>query len=152
MLLACGKRQEPVVEQPMPFTFDEKLQQIDSLLQHDADSALMVLLSMDKACLVPTGYDDVSRTANACVGALLLSETLYKTYNPQLNRYRSETFRETSLHEAMHCFDSLYANYPQNDDLALLSARSHYMNGVGYYENDSVVDACKETKKIININ
>lgn len=26
----------------------------------------------------------------------------------------------------------------------MLSARSHYMNGVGYYENDSVVEACKE--------
>ena len=26
----------------------------------------------------------------------------------------------------------------------MLSARSHYMNGVGFYENDSVVEACKE--------
>ena len=73
LLLACGKQQKPVAERPLPFTFDENLLQIDSLLQYDADSALMVLLSMDKACLVPMGYDDVSRTANACVGALLLS-------------------------------------------------------------------------------
>ena len=152
LLLACGRQQEPVVEQPLPFTFDENLLRIDSLMQHDADSALMVLLSMDKACLVPTGYDDVSRTANACVGALLLSEALYKTYNPQLNRFVGvETCHGASLQDAMQYFDSLYANYPKNDDLAMLSARSHYMNGVGYYENDSVVDACKEYLKTLEI-
>ena len=33
----------------------------------------------------------------------------------------------------------------------MLSARSHYMNGVGYYENDSVVDACKEYMKTLKI-
>ena len=108
---------------------------------------------MDKACLVPTGcHDSTSCTGKACLAAnannhyhsLLLSEALYKTYNPQLNRYRNETFRETSLQDAVHYFDSLAAQYPDNDDFIMLSARSHYMNGVGYYENDSVVDACKE--------
>ncbi|MBO7460208.1 MAG: hypothetical protein J6T53_04840, partial [Bacteroidales bacterium] len=34
--------------------------------------------------------------------------------------------------------------YPTNDKFAMLAARSHYMNGVGFYENDSVVEACKE--------
>ena len=153
LLLSCAKQPEPVVEQPLPFTFDENLLLVDSLMQSHADTALRILLSMDKACLVPTGcHDSTSCTGKACLAAnannhyhsLLLSEALYKTYNPQLNRYRNETFRETSLHDAMHYFDSLAAQYPDNDDFIMLSARSHYMNGVGYYENDSVVEACKE--------
>ena len=116
-------------------------------MQHDADSALMSLTSFR-----PTeGSGEISSTFNANYQSLLISEALYKTYNPQLNRYRNETFPETSLHEAVQYFDSLYINYPKNDDLALLSARSHYMNGVGYYENDSVVDACKEYLKTLEI-
>lgn len=147
LLLACGKQQEPVVEQPLPFIFDENLQQIDSLMQHDADSALMSLTSFR-----PTeGSREISSTFNTNYQSLLISEALYKTYNPQLNRYRNETFQETSLHEAVQYFDSLYICYPKNDDLALLLARSHYMNGVGYYENDSVVDACKEYLKTLEI-
>jgi tetratricopeptide (TPR) repeat protein len=144
LLLACGKQQEPVVEQPLPFVFDENLQQIDSLMQTDADSALQTLLSFRAQRGTPS-------TFNTNYQSLLLSEALYKTYNPQLNRYRNETFQETSLHEAVQYFDSLYINYPKNDDLALLSARSHYMNGVGYYENDSVVDACREYFKTLEI-
>ena len=138
LLLACGRQQEPVVEQPLPFSFDENLLQIDSLMQHDADSALQTLLSFRAQRGTPS-------TFNANYQSLLISEALYKTDNPQLNRYTSvETYGRTSLHEAIRYFDNLYAGYPQNDDLAMLSARSHYMNGVGFYENDSVVDACKE--------
>ena len=153
LLLACGKQQKPVAEQPLPFTFDENLQQIDSLMQHDADSALMMLidLSNEDDTLSFRAQRGTPSTFNANYQSLLISEALYKTYNPQLNRYRNETFQETSLHEAMQYFDSLYANYPKNDDLAMLSARSHYMNGVGFYENDSVVDACKEYLKTLEI-
>ena len=117
LLLSCVKQPEPVVEpQPLPFSFDENLLRIDSLMQQRPDSALVLLL--DKACLVPTGCDDLSDSANACVGAtgcddlsrsgkaciaaadvnddyrsLLLSEALYKTGNAQLNRFRCETFQ-----------------------------------------------------------
>ena len=145
LLLACGKQQETVVEQPLPFSFDENLLQIDSLMQHGADSALQTLLSFRAQRGTPS-------TFNANYQSLLLSEALYKTYNPQLNRYTSvETCHGASLHEAMQYFDSLYTNYPKSDDLAMLSARSHYMNGVGFYENDSVVDACKEYLKTLDI-
>ena len=159
LLLSCGKQPEPVVEpQPLPFSFDGNLLRIDSLMQHDADSALVLLL--DKACLVPTGCDELSRNANACLAAadvnddyrsLLLSEALYKTGNAQLNRFRCETFQETSLQEAVRCFDSLAAQYPGSDDIVVLSARAHYMNGVGFYENDSVVEACREYLKTLEI-
>ena len=153
LLLSCGRQQEPVVEQPLPFAFDENLQQIDGLMQHDADSALMMLinLSNEDDSMSFRAQRGTSSTFNTNYQSLLISEALYKTYNPQLNRYKNETFQETSLHEAICYFDSLYANYPKNDDLALLSARSHYMNGVGFYENDSVVDACKEYLKTLEI-
>ena len=159
LLLSCGKQPETVVEpQPLPFSFDENLMAIDSLMQQRPDSALVLLL--DKACLVPTGCDDLSRNGKACIAAadvnddyrsLLLSEALYKTGNAQLNRFRCETFQETSLQEAVRCFDSLAAQYPGNDDIAVLSARTHYMNGVGFYENDSVVEACREYLKTLEI-
>ncbi|MCR5036593.1 MAG: hypothetical protein K6A73_04645, partial [Bacteroidales bacterium] len=73
---------------------------------------------------------------------LLLSEALYKTDNPQDGFV--ETHGRASLQAAMQYFDSLAAQYPADDDLAVLSARSHYMNGVGFYENDSIIEACKE--------
>lgn len=136
---ACNKQPEPVVEpQPLPFAFSDTLLRIDSLMQHNADSALQSLLSF-------RAERGTSFEFNNNYWSLLLSEALYKTDNLQLNRFVGiETCHGASLQDAMHYFDSLYTNYPKNNDLALLTARSHYMNGVGYYENDSVVEACKE--------
>ncbi len=69
------------------FEISPQLKRLDSLMQSRPDSALMILLSLDKACLLPTGCDDLaSCTAQACVGALLLSEAPYKTDNPQFKR------------------------------------------------------------------
>ena len=139
LLLSCVKQSENLVEQ-VPFVFSPELLHIDSLMQHDADSALMMLTSFR-----PTeGSGEISNKFNDNYRSLLLSEALYKTYNPQLNRYRCETFQETSLQDAMRYFDSLALRFPNNDDITMLSARSHYMNGVGFYENDSVVEACRE--------
>lgn len=153
LVFSCSKPEpEPVVvePEPLPFEFDGNLLAIDSLLQTDADSALMILLSLDKACLLPTGCDDlVSRTADACVGALLLSEALYKTDNPQDGLV--ETHGRASLQTAMRYFDSLAVQYPNNDDITMFSARAHYMNGVGFYENDSVIEACEEYLKVLEI-
>ena len=59
---------------------------------------------------------------------LLLSEALYKNDSAQLNR--------TELLSAVAYYDSVACPF--------LSARCHYMNGVGYYEMDSVVPACQE--------
>ena len=66
---------------------------------------------------------------------LLLSEALYK------NDY-AQTHRDELL-VAMAYFDSV------NDPF--LAARAHYMNGVGNYEMDSVVPACEEYMKAIQI-
>jgi len=140
LVFSCSKPEpEPVVE-PLPFAISDTLLRIDSLMQHDADSALIMLMSFR-----PTeGSGEISYKFNDNYQSLLLAEALYKTYNPQLNRYKNETFQETSLQDAMHYFDSLAIHYPNYDDIAMFSARSHYMNGVGFYENDSVIEACKE--------
>lgn len=66
---------------------------------------------------------------------LLLSEALYKNDSAQLNR--------PELLTAMTYFDSV--------DCPFLSARCHYMNGVGYYETDSVVLACEEYLSALEI-
>ena len=66
---------------------------------------------------------------------LLLSEALYKNYFDQFNR--------PELLKAMAYYDSL--------DCPFLSARCHYMNGVGYYEMDSVVQACVQYLKALEI-
>ena len=66
---------------------------------------------------------------------LLFSEALYKNDSAQLNR--------PELLEAMIYYDSLGCPF--------LSARCHYMNGVGYYEMDSVVQACEQYLKALEI-
>jgi hypothetical protein len=93
---------------------------------------------------------------------LLLSEALYKNDSVQRNR--------RALQQAMAYFDSLVCGAPPpplkgdaqragdskkisnlTPNLAFLAARAHYMNGVGYYENDSAVPACKEYMKALDI-
>lgn len=66
---------------------------------------------------------------------LLLSEALYKNDYAQTNR--------DELLVAMAFFDSVQDPF--------LAARCHYMNGVGFYEMDSVVPACEEYMKAIQI-
>lgn len=112
---------------------------IDTLLQHDPSDALQKLLS----CHSKYEVQETSLNYNDSYRSLLLSEALYKNDYAQTNRLQ--------LHDAMHYFDSLAKRYPDNDDFTILSARSHYMNGVGFYENDSVVEACKEYLKTLEI-
>ena len=105
-----------------------KLSAIDTLMQSNPDSALSLLWS---------GRDGVHTvsTADNHYYQLLLSEALYKNDSAQLNR--------PELLAAMAYFDSA--------DCPFLSARCHYMNGVGYYEMDSVVPSCEEYLKALEI-
>lgn len=76
---------------------------------------------------------------------LLLSEALYKNDSTQLNR--------PELLAAMAYYDSICCNdVPRRVSTdAFLAARCHYMNGVGYYEMDSVIQACEEYMKALEI-
>ena len=135
-LASCGKHSDITGIQLHP---DSKLIHIDSLMQSSPDSALQTLLSCHSEYEVRGTPSDI----NTHYQALLTSEALYKTYNPKTNI--------VALQSATHYFDSLAARYPDNDDIIMLSARSHYMNGVGYYENDSVVEACQEYLNALEI-
>ena len=93
------------------------------------------------------------RLYNGHYAHLLLSELLYKNDYKQTNRQ--------DLQKAVAYFDSLVWLSPpfkgvpegrgiktnlsnQNNTIPFLTARAHYINGVGYYERDSLVEACKE--------
>ena len=140
-----------------------ELQAVDSLMWRQPDSAL--------TCLLPY-FDTCCRDAEFCISTasehdrhyahLLLAELLYKNDYEQTNR--------RGLREAMWYFDSLMVAdgadtrgeslqpRPHKDELrasskniAFLDARTHYINGVGYYERDSLVEACKEFMKALEV-
>ena len=181
LLAACTpKKQVPeleVAEQSRSVEGpSEALSAIDSLMWQRPDSALTLLLPWfddcrEVACNVYTENDngnseDVARYVSADAeydrhyANLLLSELLYKNDSAQTNRQE--------LLQAVAYFDSLSAGtrgaslqgFCRRDtprvsanrpSIAFLSARAHYMNGVGYYENDSAVPACKEYMKALEI-
>ena len=172
-LVACnGNKQGPErslslskgVEGP-----SKELSTIDSLLWRQPDSALAVLqdyLACRDAMLASPETPDgdfiethAMRLYDQHYANLLLAELLYKNDYAQTNR--------TELLQAVGYFDSLVREAPplqrglgglkkpqspmQPDIIAFLSARAHYINGVGYYENDSAVEACKEYMKALEV-
>lgn len=161
-LAACVKVPEPAVaehgrsvEGPSP-----ELCAIDSLLWHQPDSALACLLPYFDTCIDAKFYVSTATAYNRHYAHLLLSELLYKNDYPQTNR--------TEMLQAVGYFDSLMvladtrgvsrqprigrtARRTSTQHIAFLDARAHYINGVGYYENDSVVEACAEYLKTLEV-
>ena len=133
------------IEGPSP-----KLVAVDSLMWRQPDSALTLLLPWFDSVAVPVEYD-------LHYAHLLLSELLYKNYYEQTNR--------AELLQAESYFDSLVGQRPPfkgvpvragdsknaSQSLAFLAARAHYMDGVGHYECDSLVPACREYLKALEI-
>ena len=137
----------------------QKLVAVDSLMWRQPDSALVLLLPWFDSVAVPVEYD-------LHYAHLLLSELLYKNYYEQTNRaelLQSEAYFDSisliindSPHILWsHCgpsFRECGTQSPQTkDNLAFLSARAHYMDGVGHYERDSLVPACREYMKALEI-
>ena len=155
-LVACRPSTKVVepAETPSP-----ELLTVDSLLWQQPDTALACLVSCFDACTT-TEY-------NRHYANLLLSELLYKNDYAQTNR--------PELQQAVAYYDSLVGEVPplqtglggfpplkggkgnskhkpiSNNDHFFLAARAHYINGVGYYENDSVIEACREYLKALEI-
>ena len=118
------------------------LSSVDSLMWVQPDSALACLLSYFDTCC-RDGVHTVS-TYNRHYAHLLLSELLYKNDYAQTNR--------AELLDAVAYFDSLCdAARHVSTNIAFLDARAHYINGVGYYEHDSVVPACQEYMKALEV-
>ena len=126
---------------------------IDSLMWRQPDSALAQLQRF-----VASPAADSLDVFNGHYCQLLISELLYKNDWGQSNR--------GELLQAVAYFDSLVRLTPplqrglgglkntptnQNDNLVFLAARAHYINGAGYYEKDSVVNACAEYLKALEV-
>lgn len=124
MLAACNTNVEPVERSC------RELEDIDSLMWQQPDSALKVMLEFAES-----GRADSLDEFDDRYCQLLISELLYKNNYAQTNR--------EDLLKAVDYFDSI--------DDGFLAARAHYMNGVGYVEKDSVVEACTEYLKTLKI-
>ena len=153
-LAACqGRYDDPVETQNLASLqpiMSEELQAVDSLLWQRPDSALALLLPWFDTV-------DSNETFDNHYAHLLLAELLYKNDYAQTNR--------EALLAAVAYFDSLVRQAPplkggwgdsrhalnQKGNPAFLSARAHYINGVGYYEQDSVVEACREYIRALEI-
>ena len=117
-----------------------RLVSIDTLMQSCPDSAFSQLQAFSESPLM-----DSLDAFNGHYFHLLLSELLYKNDYAQTNR--------NELLRAVDYYDSLMVEEGNcvHPDMAFLEARSHYINGVGYYEIDSVVPACEEYLKALEI-
>ena len=150
----CGKEDKQQIE-PQGSSVHAALAEIDSLMWRQPDSAFDLLLQF-----VGSPEADGLDTYNGHYCQLLISELLYKNDCEQTNRQ--------DLQKAVAYFDSLALTLndtphaasgrhcgldPQspelNDNLVFLDACAHYINGVGYYERDSVVEACAEYLKAL---
>ena len=104
-------------------TASRMLENIDSLMWRQPDSAFAMLQEFASSAAA-----DSLDEFNGHYCQVLISELLYKNDYVQSNR--------KDLLKAVDYFDSI--------DDGFLAARAHYINGVGYAEKDSVVEACGE--------
>ena len=137
LLCCCGrvKTVSPVLnETPNRAALDA----VDTLLQQQPDSALTVLLDFND-----TIGDTVLNPWERSRFHLMLAELLYKNDYTQNNR--------AELLAATAYYDSLADRHPFDAPLAYLQARAHYMDGVGWYELDSIVPACQAYLRALQV-
>ena len=142
---ACNRLVETRHDTSLPTDMSPELSAIDSLMWQRPDSALTCLLPYFDTCC-RDGVHTVSTTHDCHYANLLLAELLYKNDNPQLNR--AELLQAVDYYDSLHACTDVARNVSTN---AFLDARAHYINGVGYYERDSVVEACQEYLKALEV-
>ena len=175
LVLACNRPVETHHGTSLPSAVSPQLQAIDSLMWTRPDSALARIMPWLDTCRRDVARNvsenngdsgaDVARYVSTIYDRhyahLLLAELLYKNDYPQTNR--EELLRAVAYFDSLtialndnsqprnrHC--GLDPQSPDlNDNLVFLDARAHYINGVGYYERDSVVEACKEYLKALEV-
>ena len=122
------------------------LAEIDSLMWRRADSAFVLL---QEFVVGPEAEELDTFDGHYC--QVLISELLYKNDCEQTNR--------EDLLKAVDFFDSLIVNKHDANKREVvtqkqnvfLDARAHYINGVGYYEQGNVVQACAEYLKALEL-
>jgi len=161
MLVACSKPAEvpePVVAEPCRSVEGPilALSQIDTLMWHHPDSALAVMMEFAGS---PEADSLNEFEGHYC--QVLIAELLFKNDYVQSNRkdllkavayFDSLTFTLNDIPHASRRHCGLDPQSPnQNDNIVFLSARAHYMNGVGYYEQGDLVNACTEYLNTLRI-
>ena len=123
----ASHRSYPLGERETRWTLEE----IDSLMWQQPDSALAVMMEFAESSEADSlgEFDKHYRE-------VLFAELLFKNNHAQTNR--------AELKDAVGYFDSFMEASNQNVDVVFLDARAHYINGAGYYERDSIVPACTE--------
>ena len=146
----CGREKTQQIERQGSETH-AALAEIDSLMWRQPDSAFVLL---QEFVVGPEAEKLDTFDGHYC--QVLISELLYKNDFEQTNR--------TELLQAVAYFDSLMqvpkpavaehgrsVEGPSKEQIVFLTARAHYINGVGYYENYSVVEACEEYLKALKV-
>jgi len=121
----------------------EALEGIESLMWKGADSALKVMMEFAGS---PEADGMDAFEGHYC--QVLVAELLFKNYYKQSNR--EEVLKAVRYFDSIVGMDGADARGKadtrgvsvQRD--AFLAARAHYINGVGYYERDSLIEACGE--------
>ena len=129
ILVACSKPTEVEVHEPVEGPTQE-LTIIDTLMWQQPDSAFAMLQEFASSAAA-----DSLDEFNGHYCQLLIAELLYKNDYGQSNR--------KDLLKAVRYFDSI--------DEGFLAARAHYMNGVGFYEQGDLVNACTEYLNTLRI-
>ena len=158
-LAACTQRAK--VPEPVEGP-SEELSAIDSLMWRQPDSALVCLLPYFDTC-----NDGMSNNSTPYVkhyANLLLAELLYKNDYEQKNRpdlLQAVTYYDSlmvladtlgvSLHESGRRDTRRASAQNTTATIAFLDARAHYINGVGYYEQGNMVEACTEYLKALEV-
>ena len=153
-LVIAGCSRNDNTQARTPLSASPTLVAIDSLMWHQPDSALACLVAWFDTCTNTKEHD-------RHYAQLLLSELLFKNYYEQTNRaelLQAEYYYDSitlTLNENLHSFCRHCGLDPQSpqtkDNITFLAARAHYMDGVGLYEQDSLVLACKEYLKALEI-
>ena len=144
MMVACS---QPVKVEVLEVSVEGpslELSAIDSLMWQHADSALAVMMEF-----AASPEADSLDAFNGHYCQLLISELLYKNYYGQSNR--AELLQAVSYFDSLCCRDVARRVSTTNPMITFLSARAHYIDGAGYYERDSVVAACSEYLKALEI-
>ncbi len=145
MVVGCSRTVDDRVEEVVATPSLLKLSAIDSLMWWRADSALAVMLEF-AGSEAADGLDAFE--GHYC--QVLIAELLFKNDYGQSNR--------EEVLKAVRYFDSIVGmdgadtrGVSVREREAFLAARAHYINGVGFYERDSVVAACGEYLKALEI-
>ena len=121
------------------------LENIDSLMWVQADSALKVMLEF-----AGSEEADSMGVFEGHYCQVLVAELLFKNYYGQSNR--AEVLKAVGYFDSivgMNGADARGVSVRERD--AFLAARAHYINGAGYYEQGDLVNACAEYLNTLRI-